>query len=305
MKSVILNKVEVLQSSVDKIGMFAKEPILNGEIVYYKGGHILSRSKFFSSSVINSYLPISDDYVIGAISLEEENEVKLYNNHSCEPNCGMRGDITFIAIKDISKGKELTIDYACVDNEDYRFKCNCGNVNCRKIITGFDWQLKSVQEKYNKEYFSSYIQSKIITGISVSIENCLNEQAKNLCREAFVDELDFKLNDEFDIDETNYIHCCLYEKNELVAYARIFVERDKVRIGRVAVRKDKRNKGYGRQVLFWAETEALKNNRTDVEVHALKSSIEFYKKLGYTVVGEEFEEEGKPHILMTKHLELN
>ena len=134
--------------------------------------------------------------------------------------------------------------------------------------------------------------------------NLINE-IENLRKEVFVNELGFKLEDEFDSAETKYLHCCLCEGKELVAYARVSIQSDKARIGRIAVRKDKRKQGYGRQIMFWAETEALKNNRNNAEVHALKSAIGFYEKLGYTAVGIEFEEEGKSHILMIKHLKLD
>lgn len=80
---------------------------------------ILTKNELFSNGVINSYLPISDEYYIGAISQEEEENIKLFNNHSCDPNCGMHGEITFVAIRDIQDGEELTIDYAFIDNEDY------------------------------------------------------------------------------------------------------------------------------------------------------------------------------------------
>ena len=142
MKSVLSKKVEVRESSINKKGMFAKETILAGEIVYIKGGHILSRSELFSSGVINSYLPISDDFFLGALSAEEEEAIKLYNNHSCNPNCGMHGEITFVAIRDIHPGEELTVDYAFIDNEDYSFECHCGSSKCRHIVTGFDWKIK-------------------------------------------------------------------------------------------------------------------------------------------------------------------
>ena len=62
MKSVLSEKVEVRGRSIDKRGLFAKEFIHAGEIVYIKGGHILSRDELFSSGVINSYLPNSDDF---------------------------------------------------------------------------------------------------------------------------------------------------------------------------------------------------------------------------------------------------
>lgn len=160
MKSIISTKVEVRDSGIDRKGMYAIENIRKGEIVYIKGGHILRKEELYSSTVINSYLPISDDYFIGAVSCDEENDVKLYNNHSCDPNCGMHGEITFIAIRDIKAGEELTIDYAFIDNEDYSFKCHCGSPLCRHVITGYDWKIKSLQKKFYP-YFAQYIKDKI------------------------------------------------------------------------------------------------------------------------------------------------
>lgn len=161
MKSIISPKIEIKKSQINNYGMYAKEKILKGEMVYIKGGHLLTKDTLFSSSTINSYLPISDDYYLGALTEEEENDIKLYNNHSCDPNCGLNGEITFIAIKDILPGEELTIDYAFIDNEDYSFTCNCGKPNCRKIITGYDWKLPELQEKY-LPYFAQYLKDKII-----------------------------------------------------------------------------------------------------------------------------------------------
>ena len=100
-KSVISQKIEIRESIINHKGMFAKELIQKGEIVYIKGGHILSRDELFSSGIINNYLPISDEYFLGVLSIEEEEDIELYNNHSCDPNCGMHGEITFIAIRDI------------------------------------------------------------------------------------------------------------------------------------------------------------------------------------------------------------
>lgn len=128
--------------------------------MYIKGGHILKKDDLFSSKEINSYLPISDDYYIGATLRDEEDAIKLYNNHSCDPNCGMHGEITFVAIRDIPKGEELTVDYAFIDNEDYSFRCNCGSSKCRHVVTGFDWKNKELQEKCYP-FFAQYLKDKI------------------------------------------------------------------------------------------------------------------------------------------------
>lgn len=130
--------------------MYAREDISKGEVVYIKGGH--DRGELFSSSEINSYLPISDDFFVGAVSSEEETYVKLYNNHSCDPNCGMHGEITFITIKDIRAGEELTVDYS--------FECHCGSPISRNTVTDFDWKIKELQNKYYP-YFAQYLKDKI------------------------------------------------------------------------------------------------------------------------------------------------
>jgi SET domain-containing protein len=160
MKSRLSSKVEVRSSGINRKGMFAKEPIEKDEVVYIKGGHIITKDELFSSSVINSYLPISDEYYLGALNPEEEEDIKLYNNHSCDPNCGMRGEITFVALRNIEVDEELTIDYAFIDNEDYSFVCQCGSPNCRKIVTGFDWKNEDLQKKY-LPYFAEYLKEKI------------------------------------------------------------------------------------------------------------------------------------------------
>jgi SET domain-containing protein len=163
-KPFVSPKIEIRRSNLNGVGMFAKEDIKKNEVVFIKGGHILTRKQVFSSSVINSYLPLDDNYFIGATNKEEEKDIKLYINHSCEPNCGVRGEISFVAMTNISMGAELTIDYCMVDNEEYVIDCKCGSPNCRRKISGFDWKLKNLQEKY-KGYFARYLQDKIDSGV--------------------------------------------------------------------------------------------------------------------------------------------
>lgn len=158
-KSIMSNKVEIRDNGLNGQGVLAKEKIEKDEIVFIKGGHILKRNEIFSSGVINSYFPISDDCFLGATNKKEE-DIKLYENHSCNPNVGLRGEITFVAIRDINKDEELTTDYAFIDNEDYKFDCTCGLKNCRKIVTGYDWKIKGLQDKYYN-YFAQYLKEKI------------------------------------------------------------------------------------------------------------------------------------------------
>jgi len=167
-KSYISSKIVIRESKIHGVGMFADLRIHKGEIVFIKGGHIVTKAELFSSKQINSYLPLDDDFFIGAISKEEEDSIKLFLNHSCEPNCGLRGEITFVALCEIQEGEELTCDYAMIDNEAYEFECTCGSVDCRKRITGFDWRIKGLQAKYSN-HFAQYLINKIVTETSLDM----------------------------------------------------------------------------------------------------------------------------------------
>lgn len=160
MENIISKKVEKRNNALNNIGYFAIEDIKKGETIFIRGGHLLTKNELFSSSVINSYFPISDEYFLAARTKDEEENIKLYINHSCEPNCGIKGEITFVAIRDIKAGEEITTDYAFIDNEEYSFECTCGTDNCRKVVTGFDWKIKDLQNKYY-DYFAQYLKEKI------------------------------------------------------------------------------------------------------------------------------------------------
>ena len=159
-ESRLSEKVEIRDKSLNGKGIFAKENIKKGEIVFIKGGHILTRNQIFSSGVINSYFPISDEYFLGATNKEEEEKIKLYQNHSCNPNVGLHGEIIFVAMRDINKDEELTELDRWIYTELNSFECTCGSENCRRIVTGFDWKIKELQDKYY-DYFAQYLKDKI------------------------------------------------------------------------------------------------------------------------------------------------
>jgi hypothetical protein len=57
-------------------------------------------------------------------------------NHSCDPNAFFNG-LNEIALKNIAKGEELTLDYAeFLDENMEPFQCQCGSSNCRGLIMG-------------------------------------------------------------------------------------------------------------------------------------------------------------------------
>lgn len=164
--SYISPKVSEGESIVNGTGCFAIEKIYRDEIIFVKGGYILTRDEMLVEKIADNYWPLSDDLFLAPkkdSNRDEIRRIKLYINHSCNPNCGIRGEITGVAMREIESGEEITFDYAMLDDEPderYNLQCACGEVNCRGLITGKDWLLPELQLKY-KGYFALYLQKKI------------------------------------------------------------------------------------------------------------------------------------------------
>lgn len=61
-------------------------------------------------------------------------------------------------MREIEKDEEITFDYAMTDGGDYDvFDCECKTASCRRRVTGNDWRLTSLQQKYGAERFSPYL----------------------------------------------------------------------------------------------------------------------------------------------------
>jgi len=156
-------KTEVRNSPIHGRGVFATADIAKDEIVLVKGGHVVN-GKVLRETITPKLGPveiqIDDDLYIAPATPDEREASMLYSNHSCDANLGMRGEITFIAIRDIKAGEELTHDWCTTDDDTYNVQCKCGAPNCRGTVTGKDWQKFELQKKYSG-YFSAYLERKI------------------------------------------------------------------------------------------------------------------------------------------------
>jgi len=161
--SFLSPKIEVRESIMGGSASPKTMFIAKNEIVAVKGGHVVDR-KTLREKITPRLGPVEiqiDDDLFIAPVIEEERELSmLYSNHSCDPNLGMRGEITFVAMRDIRAGEELTHDWAMTDDDDYSIECKCGAPDCRKTLTGKDWQRPDLQKRYTG-YFSTYLSRKI------------------------------------------------------------------------------------------------------------------------------------------------
>ncbi|MEP2280256.1 GNAT family N-acetyltransferase [Maribacter sp.] len=121
--------------------------------------------------------------------------------------------------------------------------------------------------------------------------------------EIFVVEQDCVYQD-IDGKDAKAIHIIGYKNNSVVAYTRIFKPGDyfdQASIGRVAVHKDFRKFGYGK-VIMQASIDAVEEhyNTYEIKISAQKYLTKFYTDLGFNATGEEYLEDGIPHIAMIK-----
>ncbi len=75
-----------------------------------------------------------------------------------------------------------------------------------------------------------------------------------------------------------------------------------VRLRQMAVLSGLQGKGIGRVMMLFAENVARDRRYQKIIMHARLSSIPFFEKLGYSVVGEPFIELTIQHVIMEKEL---
>ena len=141
---------KIKKSKIDKNGLYANRNIKKGtRIIEYKGKIITAKQseldpKFDNLKAIylfniNKRFDLDGNFKF--------NTARLIN-HSCDPNCEVFGSglkVWVYAMKDISKGDELSYDYGFSFDEDYKnYPCKCKSKNCVGYIVreGSRWRIK-------------------------------------------------------------------------------------------------------------------------------------------------------------------
>ena len=119
--------------------------------------------------------------------------------------------------------------------------------------------------------------------------------------EVFVVEQDCVYQD-IDFKDQKALHIIGYKNNKIVAYTRIFKPGDyfdNASIGRVLVVASERKYGFGHELMKASITAIKKHFKvTKITVSAQKYLKKFYETHLFTQIGEEYLEDGIPHIRM-------
>jgi ElaA protein len=121
--------------------------------------------------------------------------------------------------------------------------------------------------------------------------------------EVFVVEQDCVYQD-IDGKDQKALHILGYEDDNLVAYTRLFKPGDyfkEASIGRVVVRANQRQHKYGYDIMN-TSIKTIKDsyNQTAIRISAQTYLKRFYNNLQFKEVGEEYLEDGIPHINMIR-----
>jgi len=124
----------------------------------------------------------------------------------------------------------------------------------------------------------------------------------------FIEEQSVPEDLERDEDDAHAFHLLAYQGGHAVGTGRLVTLLEPPegeqgswgRIGRMAIVAAHRRAGIGTRLLAALEEEARRRELDGLMLHAQQYVRDFYRRAGYSEVGEGFEEAGMPHIEMRK-----
>jgi predicted GNAT family N-acyltransferase len=108
---------------------------------------------------------------------------------------------------------------------------------------------------------------------------------------------------EHDGRDATAVHVVAVDGREVVGTCRLLADGDVWRLGRMAVRRDRRGRGVGAAILGAAHREAAKGGARVILLAAQTPVRDFYARYGYVARGDVFMEAGIPHVMMSRPME--
>ncbi len=125
--------VRVEASRIDGLGAFADEAIVARRKIGEIRGESISVNEARIRATRHERIMIVELSARKAIDFSRSSDPMRYTNHSCVPNarlCIRQGRVEFYALRAISPGEEITVDYGETHHEG-RLSCRCGAPGCK------------------------------------------------------------------------------------------------------------------------------------------------------------------------------
>ena len=140
-------RIQVRRSGIHGKGVFAVQPLAEGEAVIEYTGEIITWREALRRHPHDPgdpnhtfYFHIDDKHVIDA---KQGGNAARWINHACSPNCEadeQAGRVFIRALRNIDAGEELFYDYGLSVDERYtpklkkQYACRCGTRGCRGTL---------------------------------------------------------------------------------------------------------------------------------------------------------------------------
>jgi predicted GNAT family N-acyltransferase len=149
-------------------------------------------------------------------------------------------------------------------------------------------------------------QTRVTKASTIKLVEVGNESAMRLAwairRLVFIDEQHVPEQIEMDAEDAAAFHIIAMDGDVAVGCGRMVMHLGEVKIGRMAVLRERRGEGIGRLILEYLMNAARERGFRRAILHAQLTAEGFYLKQGYLPRGEVFEEAGIAHRLMELEL---
>ena len=123
------------------------------------------------------------------------------------------------------------------------------------------------------------------------------DQSLKIRKRVFVEEQKVEPEIEFDGLDSKAKHVLVFLDKKPIGCAR--VRKNKcVKLERIAILKEYRNKGFGRQLMEYLVNYCENKGYSEICLHSQMYIVDFYKKCGFKPRGKTFLEAGIKHIEM-------
>ncbi|WCL47756.1 S-adenosylmethionine decarboxylase [Leptospira sp. GIMC2001] len=143
--SYLHRSLETVENEAGQSIVVTNAPISKGETVAVWGGKVVHKNELFNLGTHAYAHPIAKDlYLVTPIHDDGPDTINLIRT-SGNPNCGFKGEITLVALKDILAGEEISYDSYMLNPE---------------VLQENDSFFEALRKRYNG-HFSSFIQDEI------------------------------------------------------------------------------------------------------------------------------------------------
>ncbi|GAA3729240.1 GNAT family N-acetyltransferase [Salinicoccus jeotgali] len=138
--------------------------------------------------------------------------------------------------------------------------------------------------------------------IKVADSQKMYDQCLEIRKRVFVEEQNVPMDREIDEYEDTSTHILLTADTPVGTVRYRPAGDGLIKIERMAVLPEARGLKYGRELMAFVHKHAREAGYAKARLGAQVHAADFYRKLGYEVASEEFEDAGIPHIYMERTL---